>query len=156
MPKRMHGLGVGDVEMKNAALLFKWWWRYLVEKDTLWKQVVSSCNNMAVDRPIDDQNLAKGSSPWLTICDLPNKNPTLRDSIYNGIRFLAGNNLRINFWEDLWLGEHWLMVKFPRLYRISLMQNYLISDCGFWDGLLWNWSLMWRREFFAWELDMVQ
>ena len=92
-----------------------------MEKDTLWKRVVSSCNNMAVDRPIDDQNLAKGSSPWFTICDLANKNPTLRDSIYNGIRFLVGNGLQINFWEDLWLDEHRLMVKFPRLYRISLM-----------------------------------
>ena len=28
-PKHLGGLGVGDLVIKNAALLFKWWWRFL-------------------------------------------------------------------------------------------------------------------------------
>ena len=37
-----------------------------------------------------------------------------------------------------------------------MMQNSLISDCGFWDGMIWNWSLVLCREFLLWELDMLQ
>ena len=40
MPKNLGGLGVGDVLMKNAALLFKWWWRFSTENSMLWKQVI--------------------------------------------------------------------------------------------------------------------
>ena len=36
------GLGVGDLEKKNAALLFKWWWRFINEEDMLWKKVIQS------------------------------------------------------------------------------------------------------------------
>jgi len=36
------GLGVGDIVVKNSALLFKWWWRYANEEDPLWKRVVQS------------------------------------------------------------------------------------------------------------------
>ena len=33
------GLGVGDIVVKNAALLFKWWWRYANEEEPFWKRV---------------------------------------------------------------------------------------------------------------------
>ena len=25
-PKKFRGLGIGDIVLKNADLLFKWWW----------------------------------------------------------------------------------------------------------------------------------
>ena len=28
--------------MKNAALLFKWWWRYACEEGILWRKIVNS------------------------------------------------------------------------------------------------------------------
>ena len=31
-PKSARGLGVGDILLKNAALVFKWWWDILVKK----------------------------------------------------------------------------------------------------------------------------
>jgi len=34
-PKEKGGLGVVDCMMKNAALLFKWWWRYACEEGAL-------------------------------------------------------------------------------------------------------------------------
>ena len=41
-PKNQGGLGVGDLLVKNAALLFKWWWRYACEEGALWRRVVQS------------------------------------------------------------------------------------------------------------------
>ena len=41
-PKDKGGLGVADCTMKNAALLFKWWWRYACEVGALWRRVIDS------------------------------------------------------------------------------------------------------------------
>ena len=44
-PKKSRGLGAGDLLLKNAALLFKWWWRYSCEEGSLWRKVVNSIHN---------------------------------------------------------------------------------------------------------------
>ena len=41
-PKEKGGLGLADCMMKNAALLFKWWWRYALEEGSYWKRVIDS------------------------------------------------------------------------------------------------------------------
>ena len=41
-PKAKGGLGVDDLILKNAALLFKWCWRYTCEEGALWRKVVQS------------------------------------------------------------------------------------------------------------------
>ncbi|KAL4337786.1 hypothetical protein AHAS_Ahas12G0145000 [Arachis hypogaea] len=61
------------------------------------------------------------------------------------------NGGKTKFWEDVWVGERCLKNKFPMLYSISLQKSKLISNCGFWDGLCWNWNLVCRRRFFEWE-----
>ncbi|PWA94934.1 ribonuclease H protein [Artemisia annua] len=35
------GLGVGSIRSKNLSLLGKWRWRFLVEKEAIWKKVIS-------------------------------------------------------------------------------------------------------------------
>ena len=42
MPKHLGGLGVGDLVVKNAGLLFKWWLHFLDGDDSLWKKVILS------------------------------------------------------------------------------------------------------------------
>ena len=41
-PKHFGGHGVGDIVIKNSALLFKWWWRFLEGNNPLWKRVITS------------------------------------------------------------------------------------------------------------------
>ena len=41
-PKKEGGLGVGDLVIKNAALLFKWWWRFACEEGAAWRSVILS------------------------------------------------------------------------------------------------------------------
>ena len=36
--KELGGLGVGDLVIKNAALLFKWWWHFSKGDMSLWKE----------------------------------------------------------------------------------------------------------------------
>ena len=48
---------MGDLIIKNSALLFKWWWRFSKEECPLWKKVVSSYNGLLLEKPIDMQTL---------------------------------------------------------------------------------------------------
>ncbi|XP_057759956.1 uncharacterized protein LOC130980285 [Arachis stenosperma] len=41
-PKKLGGLGVGDALIRNASLLFKWWWRFSKEDCPLWKKPLPS------------------------------------------------------------------------------------------------------------------
>ena len=43
--KTKGGLGVGNLILKNASLLFKWWWRYAIEERALWRKAVHSIHN---------------------------------------------------------------------------------------------------------------
>lgn len=40
-PKSCGGLGLGNIEYKNAALLVKWWWRFGDEREALWRKVIA-------------------------------------------------------------------------------------------------------------------
>lgn len=35
-------MGLGGLQLKNWALLAKWWWRFGEEKGALWKKVIES------------------------------------------------------------------------------------------------------------------
>lgn len=70
-------------------------------------------------------------------------------AVCNGISKRVSDGRGTFLWEDLWVGEVSLMQRFPRLYPISLQKRTLIADCGVWDGGTWQWSLLWRREFFG-------
>jgi mannosylglycoprotein endo-beta-mannosidase len=62
-----------------------------------------------------------------------------------------GNGNSTLFWKDVWLGESSLEGRFPRLFGISTQQEDLIGEMGGWEGEVWEWRLVWRRNFFVWE-----
>ncbi|XP_072087324.1 uncharacterized protein [Arachis hypogaea] len=67
-PKKAGGLGVGDAVVRNAALLFKWWWRFSKEECPLWKKVVCSCNNLDPSALLSSQILpVKGAHGKISV-----------------------------------------------------------------------------------------
>ena len=65
-PKNKGGLGVKDCILHNAALLFKWWWRYACEEGALWKRIVDSIHEDTVSiMPSKTKSAVPG--PWSMI-----------------------------------------------------------------------------------------
>ena len=154
-PKKLGGLGVGDLVVKNAALLFKWWWKFSSEGWPLWKQVVCACNNIDMETPITIKGSGKTGGPWTAISNIGSLNQHI-DRISNyGIMQKVGNGQNTRFWEDVWLGELSLREQFPRLYSMSNQKDCVIAECGIWDGSIWVWNLLWRRAFFQWEILLL-
>ena len=56
------------------------------------------------------------------------------------------------------MGDEKLMMKFPRLYSVSIYNERVVSDFGTWnrDRTLetFIWQIPWRRELFDWEKGM--
>lgn len=117
LPKELGGLGVKNLEWFNLALLGKWGWRLLTERDSLWScilrskygsfsKVVESCKVRRV--------WGKGLSTWWR--DIV-KFVGCSDWFPKGITRKVGNGLTTSFWEDKWVleGEK-LCDIFPILY----------------------------------------
>ncbi|CAL1402748.1 unnamed protein product [Linum trigynum] len=41
LPKQLGGLGITDLGIRNQALLIKWWWRYALERNVWWRQLIA-------------------------------------------------------------------------------------------------------------------
>jgi len=74
----------------------------------------------------------------------------------NGIAWRVGCGDKARFWEDCWTGDDVsLMIKYPRLYRISCQPKHLIQQLGSHTDAGWEWNFTWRRPLFDNEVDMA-
>ena len=112
----MGGLGVGDLHIKNAALLFKWWWRFSESEDSLWKRVVCSINDLDVTKPLLTQEVKKSSSPWGQICSMQKWGIAVMEIIKRGFKKKIGNGMKTLFWWDVWIGDECLKNKFQDFF----------------------------------------
>jgi hypothetical protein len=44
-----------------------------------------------------------------------------------GLKYVVGNGRKVRFWEDVWLGECPLKLRFNRLYEISREQKWVVA-----------------------------
>jgi hypothetical protein len=67
-----------------------------------------------------------------------------------------GRGNKIKFWKEVWIGEQSLQQRFPRLFGVSLQQESLIHEMGERRNGEWRWELLWRRNFFVWERELLR
>ncbi|KAM7485873.1 hypothetical protein LguiA_001882 [Lonicera macranthoides] len=142
LPKKCGGLGVGNLKLKNMALLGKWLWRFPLESKSLWHSIIlSKFGNHSNGWDVNTLFNATLRSPWKSIARIWEK-------YMENIKLVLGRGDRIRFWEDVWVESSSLRDRFPRLYRLSLSQNAVISSVlkrqsstGF------SWDLNFSRNF---------
>jgi hypothetical protein len=152
-PKADGGLGVRNLRLTNISLLAKWRWKLLQPEVEFWKDIVVAKYG---SHTVGSSNLGEnhitrfGSSWWRNIC-LLDINPSWFES---GISKVLGNGNTTSFWTDTWRGDIPLALRFPRLFSISLQQHDKVSQMGLMDVTGWRWVLIWRRNFFSWEIPL--
>ena len=153
-PKKQGGLGVGDPTLKNAALLFKWWWRFACEEGAMWRIVVQSLHE-------EDQILlptktaASIPGPWRDIKQIAWKETPTSKAFFEHISVRIGNGSRVKFWLDVWAHRKSLKELFPMLFTLSSQQSEIISNMGWFEGHLSRWTLSWKREPSAEEQEQI-
>ncbi|CAJ2667239.1 unnamed protein product [Trifolium pratense] len=153
--KEYGGLGVRQLREFNVALLGKWCWRMLVDREGLWFRVLAA--RYGVERGRLRDGGRRGSLWWREIV-----------SIRDGVAESGGGWFRENvvrkvgdgsdtlFWTDPWVDETPLCERFGRLFALSETKLRTVAEMfslgwGM-EGMAW----VWRRQLRAWEEDMLR
>ncbi|GJY40280.1 arginine repressor C-terminal-like domain-containing protein [Tanacetum coccineum] len=132
---------VGSLFAKNLALLGKWKWRFLTEKDALWRLVIKHFYG-------DDGGF--GSSPgsngntgtWCDILKAVKGIEGIDSTFKNSFCLKVSNGSIISFWRDPWCGNGSRLMTIPRAISdvtdmLSLIGNLSLSPD---DVDKWTWS----------------
>ena len=140
--------------LKNAALLFKWWWRYSCEEGALWKRVVQSLHKedhiLVPSKAVDTM-----PGPWRDLKKLAAEKSSVAQAFFSNVKWQIGEESSIKFWVDEWLGTEPLKTAFRCLYMISAQKKEVVSNMGWFEGNVWRWVLSWQRELVTGEITQL-
>ncbi|GKU95921.1 hypothetical protein SLEP1_g9218 [Rubroshorea leprosula] len=151
------GLGVKDLVKFNMALLGKWRWRLMVEKEALWNRVVEAKYGIHKEKDWEGKNVKHScSSWWKAVWKLDKEVGNKKGWVYKGLVKSVGEGNDTLFWKEKWCGKRTLKEKFNRLYKVAVSKEALIKDMGEWRDGEWSWNWGWRRELMGRELSLLQ
>ncbi|CAL0333597.1 unnamed protein product [Lupinus luteus] len=150
------GLGVKNLSLFNLALLGKWRWRALFEREALWVHVLRSKYGEEVGVVGGSRGVnyfKKGSRWWrdLGLLNCREHERNLSDWFVDGVRRKLGSGESVSFWSDIWVGDVCLSSQFFRLFQLALDKEASVSSSRHWRNGVWQWSIQWRRSLFDWE-----
>jgi len=67
----------------------------------------------------------------------------------------VGDGRMSSFWSERWLGESPHCLVLPRIFSIFSQPSSNIKEMSEWVDREWRWNLMWHRNFFTWEEELV-
>ncbi|RVX21575.1 putative ribonuclease H protein [Vitis vinifera] len=94
------GLGVKSLSILNKALLCKWSWRFAMEREAFWNQVIRG--KYGEEQGGWSSKEARGETHGVGLWK------TLRkewEVVKSRLVFVVGNGKRIKFWKDIWCNE---------------------------------------------------
>ncbi|RVW34912.1 putative ribonuclease H protein [Vitis vinifera] len=150
LERKKGGLGVRNLALMNKALLDKWNWRFAIEREVLWKKVISH-----------KYGVEKGG--WCTRAERGRYGVGLWKAIrkewlgmYSSLAFRVGNGRKVRFWKDKWCGDEPLYESFPSLFAISRAKDVWVSEVWNPDGVGDGWTPLFSRALNDWEIEMME
>ena len=125
--KEYGGLVVRQLKEFNEALLGKWCWRMLVDRDGLWHLMLAARYGEEDERLEDGGQ--SGSTWWAEVVKI-------RDGIGGGgngwfsesVVRRVGDGEATLFWHDRWCGDVALRERFSRLFNLALNKSITVKD----------------------------
>lgn len=113
--KEVGGLGLGSLRAINIALIVKWWWRFRVDRNTLWRQVIQGIHKT---NSKEDSRLANRSitGVWKNIASVDKELEKVGVPMEFIMKKKVNKGDKTLFWIDIWAGNETLKEKFPNLY----------------------------------------
>jgi len=135
-------LGVRQLREFNEALLGKWCWRLLVDRESMWYRVLVSRYGEVYGRLEDGGR--SGSNWWKDVVKIRDGIDSGGDSWFEGcVERRVGDGEDTLFWHDRWCGDASLRVCFTKLYDLALNKSITVKDMfllGWGEGgEAWRW-----------------
>ncbi|XP_071708378.1 uncharacterized protein [Rutidosis leptorrhynchoides] len=141
------GLNIGSLKGKNLALIGKWWWRFKNEPNSFWAKIVTSIHGSGGLLNASDSLRTQGKGGvWVNIVRVGREIEKIvtcfRDSFIRKI----GDGSSTKFWDDTWLMDTPLKVKYSRLFHLEQEKSVAVKDRVEWgdQGCIINWK--WERN----------
>ena len=156
--KSQGGLGIVPIKVKNLALLGKWHFRWIKERNRSWNKWLRSKYKCDVTSRLQEESNFKSPSDSLRAIIRVANIPELREAIaHNNFQWSVSNVQSALFWEDSWEGNKPLKDCFRRLYSLSIFKSMSIAS------VLEQWSqgipledhMFWTRPLRSWEVEEV-
>lgn len=125
--------------MFNKALLGKWRWKFLTNRNDLCNKVIWAWYG---NRDAHG-TLSVTTRDFIWWRDLNKMCFERRDDgcwFDSGIRRKVGGGGIIRFWKDIWFGVTLIMNDFKKLFHLSVQKNHKVSKMGGRGEGLWVWS----------------
>jgi hypothetical protein len=114
-------LGVRRIRDFNYALLGKWCWRLLIDRDSLWYRVLSARYGVEDGRVCDG---GRAASTWWQVISAMRSEEWFRANVCHSL----GDGTHTLFWTDEWLEGVLFSVRFNRLYELAVVKSVSVSD----------------------------
>lgn len=117
----------------NLALLGKWKWILLFEKEGLGAKVIKARYEDSLDRSL----VGEDSHWWNDLGSLEGRETPREGWLSVGVSKRFGNGCHTSFWEDVWVEIENLKSRFNRLYQVSLKKDASVAHMGEWSKCVW-------------------
>lgn len=126
LPMDLGGLGLADLNLRNLALLSKWWWKIRQDRKCMWNKVLIGKygNIFSDDTGVGVLNSKKFSPVMLSILQAY-RDPCFANLFSESFKWIVKDGYSIDFWQDLWHSSGVLASHFKILY--GLARNKQIS-----------------------------
>ena len=143
------GLAIKNLRLFNEALLGKWLWRYGVEREALWRQVIREKYGSMEGGWMSTHNRGShGVGLWKYI-------RAGWDKFARFVKFKVGDGSRIRLWEDVWCIDVPLKEAFPGLYCLACIKDAYVADSILFRGEDAHWEINFTRTMQDWEIGTI-
>lgn len=130
---QLGGFGLGFLSWKNKAMLIKWFWRFGMERNALWRRILCAKYNCNPQLMLLHEIQVPSSNLSIYIQDIFKilREDTIIAKVYKeGCVCSVGYGENIRFWIDPWIDGSSLFRRFPRLFAITQNKNAFLCDVG--------------------------
>ncbi|XP_017239669.1 uncharacterized protein LOC108212453 [Daucus carota subsp. sativus] len=155
-PKSAGGVGITKIKERNIAMLGKWWWRFINERDKFWNITLQKKYGSVIGQGPSSVKIDRSSSYTIKSLLKIHQSGWARDLLSDGFIWKIKNGRTVRFWEDLWYGNKPFQKEFSRLFYLSNLKTASVRLI--WE--IWNaWGglpvIIWSRHLRAWEEEQV-
>ncbi|XP_022020022.1 uncharacterized protein LOC110920094 [Helianthus annuus] len=126
-PKDLGGLGMGSLREANVAMLSKWWWRFKVDQQSLWRKVVWSIHAASRSWNYIPVKLSL-AGPWKQLGKIGEDLMKADIDVQKLIKVRPGVGSKVCFWTDWWTVDEPLCRKFPELFGLERKKQVTVEE----------------------------